>query len=108
ATGLLDWLEVPDRRLRPADPRLDGLVLLDLPDIDSTRTENRRVAARLAERVDALGWVLDPQKYADAVVHEEYLHPLREHAAVSVVVLNQVDRLAESDLPGVLTHLREI
>jgi len=108
ATGLLDWLDVPDRRLRPADPRLAGLVLLDLPDIDSTRTENRRIAARLAERVDALVWVLDPQKYADAVVHEEYLRPLHEHAAVSVVVLNQVDRLAAGDRDGVLTHLGEI
>ncbi|QDB79360.1 ABC transporter [Georgenia wutianyii] len=108
AGGLLDWLEVPERRVRPADPRLTGLVLLDLPDIDSTRSENRRVAARLAERVDALVWVLDPQKYADAVVHEEYLHPLREHASVSIVVLNQADRLAAEDLPGVLDHLRGI
>ncbi|WP_413449922.1 GTPase [Georgenia phoenicis] len=108
ATGLLDWLEVPDRRLRPADPALSGLVLLDLPDIDSTRVENRAIAARLAERVDALVWVLDPQKYADAVVHEEYLRPLREHAAVSLVVLNQADRLAEEDLAGVLDHLRRL
>ncbi|MBD8061246.1 GTPase [Oceanitalea stevensii] len=108
ATGLLDWLEVPDRRLRPTDPALSGLVLLDLPDIDSTRVENRAVAARLAERVDALVWVLDPQKYADAVVHEEYLRPLREHAAVSVVVLNQADRLPADELPGVLAHLRQV
>ncbi|WP_152191090.1 GTPase [Georgenia satyanarayanai] len=108
AAGLLDWLEVPDRRLRPADPRLSGLVLLDLPDIDSTRVENRAVAARLAERVDALVWVLDPQKYADAVVHEEYLRPLREHATVSVVVLNQADRLPADQLPGVLAHLGRV
>ncbi len=108
AATLLDWLEAPDRRLRPADPRLAGLVLLDLPDIDSTRTANRQVAARLAERVDALVWVLDPQKYADAVVHEEYLRPLHEHASVSLVVLNQVDRLAAADRPGVLTHLRQL
>ena len=108
AATLLDWLDVPDRRVRPADPRLTGLVLLDLPDIDSTRTANRRIAGRLAERVDALVWVLDPQKYADAVVHDEYLHPLRAHASVSLVVLNQVDRLAAGDRPGVLAHLREI
>jgi len=105
---LLDWLEVPDRQLRPSDEALAGLVLLDLPDIDSTRAQNRQVAARLAERVDALVWVLDPQKYADAVVHEDYLHPLRRHAGVSIVVLNQVDRLGEGDRPGVLAHLRRL
>src|SRR5699024_4540060 len=47
-------------------------------------------------------------KYADAVVHEEYLRPLREHAAGSVVVLNQVDRLPADELPGVLAHLRQV
>ncbi|MEE6297119.1 GTPase [Georgenia wangjunii] len=109
ATELLDWLDVPDRLERGHDPRgLDGLVLLDLPDIDSTSAANRAVAARLAQRVDALVWVLDPQKYADGVVHEEYLQAMADHASVSVVVLNQVDRLDPGDVPGVVDHLRRL
>src|SRR5688500_7728418 len=37
---LLDWLGVP-RRHHMSDPELDGLVLLDLPDHDSTESEHR-------------------------------------------------------------------
>jgi hypothetical protein len=38
--------------------------------------------------------VLDPQKYADAAVHNRYLIPLAGHAAVFTVALNQVDVLS--------------
>ena len=105
---LLDWLDVPERHERSGAPELGGLVLLDLPDIDSTATANRAVARRLAERVDVLVWVLDPEKYADGVVHEHYLRPLQDHAAVSLVVLNQADRLGPQDLAGVREHLEQI
>ena len=44
--------------------------------------------------VDLLVWVVDPQKYADASLHEGYLQPLAGHAAAMLVVLNQVDLLA--------------
>jgi hypothetical protein len=36
-------------------------------------------------------WVLDPQKYADALVHEQYLRRFSRHDEVTVVVLNQVE-----------------
>ena len=91
---LLDWLEVPRRHLVEAgDPRLAGLVLLDLPDHDSTTLEHRLEVDRLVQLVDVLVWVLDPQKYADAAVHDRYLAPYAAHAGVLLVVLNQVDRL---------------
>jgi energy-coupling factor transporter ATP-binding protein EcfA2 len=91
---LLDWLEVPRRhRVQGGDPGLDGLVLLDLPDHDSVRLEHRLEVDRLVELVDVLVWVMDPQKYADAAVHDRYLRPLAGHAGVLLVVLNQVDRL---------------
>lgn len=112
ARPLLDWLEV-DRRHEVAsgtgawrDADVTGLVLLDLPDIDSVNPEHRRRAERLAKTVDVLVWVLDPQKYADAVVHAEFLRPMARYAEVTVVVLNQVDRLAEADRPRVLADLR--
>lgn len=106
AADLLDWLEVPDRRERAADGT--GLVLLDLPDIDSTEASHRAIATRMADTVDVLVWVLDPQKYADAVVHFDYLSPLARSADVTLVVLNQVDRLPASEVRGVVAHLREL
>lgn len=93
---LLDWLGIP-RRHHLTDPELDGLVLLDLPDHDSTERAHRLEVDRLAELVDVFVWVLDPQKYADAALHEGYLRPLASHAAVTIVVLNQVDRLSEAE-----------
>ncbi|RZU33879.1 GTPase [Blastococcus saxobsidens] len=103
---LLDWLEVPRRHRREPEPALDGLVLLDLPDHDSVRLEHRLEVDRLVGLVDVLVWVLDPQKYADAAVHERYLVPLAGHAGVLLVVLNQVDRLDEQSARACLADLR--
>jgi predicted GTPase len=110
AGPLLDWLDVPRRHLlRLPEPALDGLVLLDLPDMDSVEQHHRLQADRLIERVDLLVWVLDPQKYADSAVHDRYLAPLAGHADVMLAVLNQVDRLSPAarqdcvaDLKGLL------
>ena len=43
--------------------------------------------------VDAVVWVVDPEKYADAVLHERICGRLAGHAEVTFVVLNQMDRL---------------
>lgn len=94
AEEVLDWLGVAHRH-GLNDPDLDGLVLLDLPDHDSTQVEHRLEVDRLVKLVDIFVWVVDPQKYADAALHDGYLRPLAGHAAVSVVVLNQVDKLTE-------------
>ena len=48
------------------DRDLDGLVLLDLPDHDSTEVAHHLEVDRLVQLADLLVWVLDPQKYADA------------------------------------------
>ena len=48
---------------------------------------------RLVQLVDMLIWVVDPQKYADAALHDRYLMPLAQHADVMMIVLNQADRL---------------
>ena len=58
---------------------LDGLVLLDLPDHDSTEIDHRMEVDRLVQLVDMLVWVVDPQKYADAAIHDRYLKPLAQH-----------------------------
>jgi GTP-binding protein EngB required for normal cell division len=105
--ALLDWLEVPRRFHRPGAP--DGLVLLDLPDFDSVEASHRLEVDRVVGLTDLMVWVLDPQKYADGVLHERYLRPLAGHGEAMVAVLNQADRLdpaalraCVSDLEGLL------
>ena len=110
AGPLLDWLEVPRRHIvGAAGPTgADGLVLLDLPDFDSVRLSHRLEVDRLVELVDLLVWVLDPQKYADAALHDRYLRPLAGHADVMLVVLNQVDRLDPAARAACLADLRRL
>uniref|UniRef100_UPI0018E58190 GTPase n=1 Tax=Desertihabitans aurantiacus TaxID=2282477 RepID=UPI0018E58190 len=96
-TDLLDWLDVRRRHSLPADPARDHLVLLDLPDHDSTEIEHRIEAHRLVQLVDLMVWVVDPQKYADAALHDQFLAPMAEHRDVMLVVLNQVDRLTRGE-----------
>ncbi|MFE6691064.1 YfjP family GTPase [Streptomyces sp. NPDC057743] len=111
AEGLLRRLGVPvHRRHTPAQgsPELAGLVLLDLPDHDSSATSNREQVDRMLELVDAVIWVVDPEKYADAVLHERYLRPLAGYAEVTFVVLNQMDRLPGDAADQVVDDLRRL
>ncbi|MDO5634780.1 MAG: 50S ribosome-binding GTPase [Micrococcus sp.] len=124
AAALLDWLGVSRRHVLEAAPELDpgtrgwwglgrrqgadpsGLVLLDLPDIDSVQRSHREVTDRLSQRVDVLVWVVDPEKYADAVLHHDFLSRMSAHADVTLVVLNQVDRLQGPERETVMASLR--
>ncbi len=106
---LLDWLDVTKRHLVPSpEAEFSDLVLLDLPDHDSTEVTHRLAVDRLVELVDALVWVVDPQKYADAALHDGYLKRLAPYADVMMVVLNQADRLAPSELDRCLNDLRRL
>jgi GTPase Era involved in 16S rRNA processing len=114
AAELLDWLGVPKRHQVQRDSmldqpredhRLDGLVLLDLPDHDSTEVAHHVEVDRLVKMADLLVWVLDPQKYADAAIHDRYLRPLASHRDIMLVVLNHVDEIPESRRPAVLADL---
>ncbi|MFI0786404.1 YfjP family GTPase [Streptomyces lydicus] len=111
AEGLLRRLGVPaHRRHVPADGSSDlrGLILVDLPDHDSSAIEHRAQVDRMLELVDAVIWVVDPEKYADAVLHERYLRPLAGYAEVMFVVLNQVDRLPGDAADQVVDDLRRL
>lgn len=118
--ALLDWLDIRDRDVlddvvgsahnpsaagKSAGGALSGLVLVDLPDFDSTAAAHRVEAERMTQVVDLLVWVVDPQKYADAALHERYLRPLAAHRDVTMVVLNQADRLSPQALDACLRHL---
>jgi GTP-binding protein EngB required for normal cell division len=114
ATKLLDWVGVLPRHRFIRESALDaddeaalrGLVLLDLPDFDSVERAHRLEVDRLLGLVDLVVWVVDPQKYADKVVHRTYLKEFHRHRDVTVVVLNQADRLAPADVRRVIEDLR--
>ncbi|MFF9451567.1 GTPase [Streptomyces flaveolus] len=114
AASLLDRLGIPGRlRRRPlqhpdAESPLRGLVLIDLPDHDSAAVQHREQVDRILGLVDAVIWVVDPEKYADAMLHERYLRPMAGHAEVTFVVLNQVDRLPGEAAEQVLDDLRRL
>jgi GTP-binding protein EngB required for normal cell division len=97
AEPLLDWLEIP-RRHRLAADGLDGLVLLDLPDFDSVEAAHRLEVDRVVGLADLVAWVVEPQKYADAALHDRYLRPLASHGEAMAIVLNQADLLSTQDL----------
>ncbi|MFE9694148.1 GTPase [Micromonospora sp. NPDC005806] len=116
ASRLLDWIGVLPRHRFVRESQLDGddevglhgLVLLDLPDFDSVQRTHRLEVDRLLGLVDLVVWVVDPQKYADRVIHTSYLREFHQHRDVTVVVLNQADRLPPAELPRVLGDLRRL
>ncbi|MDQ3616948.1 MAG: 50S ribosome-binding GTPase [Actinomycetota bacterium] len=134
AGELLDWLGVPQRHQVERDSVLDtpaavpgghgargmrgrkagdeselaGLVLLDLPDHDSTEVAHHVEVDRLVKLADMLVWVLDPQKYADAAIHDRYLAPLASHHEVMLVVLNHIDEVAPERREAMVGDLRRL
>jgi GTP-binding protein EngB required for normal cell division len=115
AAPLLDWLGV-ERRYRYArasaldagEDILKGLLLLDLPDHDSVAAGAATAVDRLVSLADLMVWVLDPQKYADAAVHNRFLAKLAQHAAVTTVVLNQSDLLTPQQAQDCEEDLRRL
>ncbi|MEO3824598.1 ABC transporter [Actinomadura sp. B10D3] len=117
AGPLLDWLDVDKRHryarasaldLERADAGLQGLVLIDLPDHDSIQAMHRAEVDRFVTIADLLVWVVDPQKYADAALHRNYIVPFARHTGVTLIVLNQVDRLAPHEIDDCVADLRRL
>jgi GTPase Era involved in 16S rRNA processing len=117
AEDLLDWLGIPPRHRVVRDSMLDasreddklrGVVLLDLPDHDSTEVSHHLEVDRLVQLADLMIWVLDPQKYADAAVHDRYLAPLATHRGVMLVVLNHVDTVPPDRLDSMLADIHRL
>src|SRR5690606_34466904 len=118
APELLEWLGIPPRHQVSRDSvlglggetkdELDGVILLDLPDHDSTEVSHHLEVDRLVQLADMLIWVLDPQKYADAAIHDRYLKPLAGHQEVMLVVLNQIDRVPEDRRDAMVDDVRRL
>ena len=126
AAELLDWLGIPERHRVLRDSKLDGgldrgpnrspnrgrslggLVLLDLPDHDSTEVSHHLEVDRLIGMTDLMVWVLDPQKYADAAIHDHFLKPLSTHKGVMLVVLNHIDKVPDDRRGTMLADVRRL
>jgi GTPase Era involved in 16S rRNA processing len=117
ANELLDWLGIPKRHQvnrmgmldeTAADRDLQGLVLLDLPDHDSTEVAHHLEVERLVKLADVLIWVLDPQKYADAAIHDRFLKPLHAHADVMMVALNHVDEIPQAEVDRCVNDVQRL
>jgi GTP-binding protein EngB required for normal cell division len=99
---LIDLLGI-DRTVEVAG--LTTTVFVDLPDFDSTFVDHRAIVDSVLSVVDAVVWVLDPEKYADAVVHDDFIKPLHQYGDQMLFVLNKADRLNGS-APLVVESLR--
>lgn len=117
AEEVLQWLGIPPRHqtmresmldTRHDDRALDGVVLMDLPDHDSTELAHHLEVDRLVELADLLVWVLDPQKYADAAIHDRYFVPFTAHQDVMLVVLNHIDTIAEDRRQAMVDDVRRL
>lgn len=117
AGELLEWLGIPPRHQTTRDSMLDtrresgaleGVVLLDLPDHDSTEVAHHLEVDRLIALADMFVWVLDPQKYADAAIHDRYLSPMQTHADVMVVVLNHIDTVPEDRRDAMVSDVKRL
>ena len=81
------------------------IAILDLPDVDSVDGRHRQAVGGLLPIIDLLVWVVDPEKYRDRVLHREHLAPLVRHQERFRFVLNQIDRVAEADVPLLVDDL---
>jgi GTPase Era involved in 16S rRNA processing len=119
ADELLEWLGIAPRHQTTRDSmldsgrreqqaELDGVVLLDLPDHDSTEVAHHLEVDRLVALADLLVWVVDPQKYADAAIHDRYLKPSVEQQDVLLVVLNHIDTVPEERRQSMLDDVRRL
>jgi GTP-binding protein EngB required for normal cell division len=92
--ALLDELNIVVRRRHD---QFETLCIIDVPDFDSYAQAHRDVVEGLLPYVDAVAWLVDPVKYADPILHSEFLEPVSEHSAQFMFVMNKMDLLPRSD-----------
>lgn len=89
---LLERLGIERPRTHTRDD-LRNVVIVDLPDIDSLEEGHRATVEAILPKIDVVAWVVDPEKYADAVLHDDFLREWMARLDRQVVILNKVDRL---------------
>ncbi|HJW48714.1 MAG TPA: GTPase [Candidatus Limnocylindria bacterium] len=104
-SALLTWLGVTEVREHRATS-LGSLAVVDLPDFDSIAPEHRARVDELLPRVDAVAWVVDPEKYKDEIMHGGYLRTFGPRLRQQLVVLNRSDLLTPEDRTRVSDDMR--
>ena len=95
---LLDWLGIAPADVRRNEDASSGAIaIVDLPDLDSIDLDHRARVDAALPRVDAVVWVTDPEKYHDALLHDELLLRWLPRLGRQLVVVNKADRLTSDD-----------
>lgn len=79
---------------RISQERFSEVAIIDLPDQDSIATAHRELVWDLLPEVDAIIWVVDPDKYRDATFLRDYVGGLAAYQDQALFVLNKVDVLS--------------
>lgn len=85
----LDDAERPLTVVGDDDALLDGLTVVDTPDVDSVETDHHAVAADLLAVADLVVYVTSGQRYADAVPWA-FLAEVRRRGTPAVFVVNRL------------------
>ena len=104
--GLLQWLGISEVR-EHAGGALADVAVIDLPDFDSIARAHRDRVDALLPRVDAVLWIVDPEKYKDHVMHGAYLREFAPRIRRQIVVLNRSDLLTPEDTRRVADDMRD-
>ncbi|MGE3163589.1 MAG: GTPase [Planctomycetota bacterium] len=97
------WLDLADLADPPPPHRIEalrGVILLDLPDVDSRAREHRARVHRVLPRLDLLLVVTSVDKYGDDALYRE-IASFPQAPRNAIFVLNAIDRLAPADLERV-------
>jgi hypothetical protein len=113
---MLEWVGVErdawiqrESVLEPEVGELRGMILVDLPDSDSTVQTHREVSDKVLPLADVVLWVTDPQKYADPGLRHRFIPAALENPGrMNVAVLNQVDTLVDDDVEQVALALTDL
>mgnify|MGYP002622571157 CR=1 FL=1 len=92
---ILEWLGV-DEVVAHSGGFLAGVAMLDMPDFDSIAKEHRLTVDQLLPRIDAVLWIVDPEKYDDERLYE-YLRGVAGRAEDFHIALNKIDLLDPRD-----------
>ena len=119
ADELLEWLGIPPRHQTTRDSMLDTRPATTRPSSTASccSTFPTTTPPRSPTTSRSIGWStsptcwcgsLDPQKYADAAIHDRYLAPSAEHQDVMLVVLNHIDTVPEERRQSMLDDVRRL
>ena len=72
--------------------KLEPVVIFDLPDIDSLETSNRKTVTQILPHLDAVIWIVSPEKYADSAFYS-FVGMSLIHQKNFIFILNKTDQL---------------